>query len=93
VTPAKAQRRQGTRNPKFETNPNDEETQILNKLVLDFGFHFVSDFELRISDFDSVARNLRKLLSLESAKIARSQEIVSPSLRGIDRRLQRTKQT
>jgi len=33
-----------TRNSKFETNPNDQKQKIQNNLV--------SDFELRISDFD-----------------------------------------
>ena len=38
-----------TRNPKFETNPNDEKTQIPNNLVLDFGFEGLGLF--RISSF------------------------------------------
>ena len=55
-----SQKKFETRNPKFETNPNDQKG-IPNKLAsafrfLDFGFEvvrFVSDFELRISNFDS----------------------------------------
>ena len=51
-----------TRNPKFETNPNDQKAQNSKQLrfgfqFLDFSASFVSDFELRISNFHSVALN------------------------------------
>jgi len=50
------------RNPKFETNSNDQKHKIQNKVHSDSGFwnfgfldpfgcEFVSDFVLRISDF------------------------------------------
>jgi hypothetical protein len=44
-----------TRNPKFETNPNDQKAQsskqALRTSIFGFRLPFVSDFELRISDF------------------------------------------
>jgi len=48
------------RNPKLETNLNDQRAQIPNKLVSDFEICFlplivpVSDFDIRISDLKKV---------------------------------------
>jgi hypothetical protein len=42
-----------SRNPKFETNPNDKNSKLSSLFgVFEFlDFEFVSDFDIRVSDF------------------------------------------
>jgi hypothetical protein len=58
--PGKTTDKSEARKPKFETNSNDQKYKVLKAPVSDFDFRFsvarfVSNFELRISDFDSGA--------------------------------------
>jgi hypothetical protein len=73
------------RNPKFETISNDKKTQCPKQTIgLEFctfnisNFEIVSDFEFRISDFDSVALLAADLSFPHGCGIKRSMERIEP---------------
>jgi hypothetical protein len=73
------------RNPKFETNPNDQKSEIQNEpfcLFLELLFIFVSvfvfDFDIRISDLMTFAP-LREIIPSSVAALCRAGILVAGS--------------
>jgi hypothetical protein len=88
------------RNPKFETNPNVQKGESSKRSILDFefpfcGFRFVSDFDIRISDFASAVswrdKHFLSRLSVRKAPHVFVEQLANAcDFAGFDSELERT---